>query len=314
MTGEPTHPEALEGALLQAVQESPGDETPWLVLADWLEEQADPRAELVRLQLALRRQPGPAERLAWEERVRTLLASGVRPCVPLLTNSIGMQLALILAGRFLMGSPERSDDEGPQHEVEISKPFYLGIYQVTQAEYEKVMSTNPSWFSATGGGNDKIEGQDTSRFPVECVTWEDANEFCKKLSELPDEQESGRVYRLPTEAEWEYACRGGAASATPFSFGASLSSTQANFNGGYPYGGADKGPFLGRTATVGSYHPNIFGLYDMHGNVWEWCADWYDEDYSQSPAGKDPPGAATGTRRVLRGGSWYFHGRASIVV
>jgi formylglycine-generating enzyme required for sulfatase activity len=184
----------------------------------------------------------------------------------------------------------------------------MGVYEVTQGEYEKVMGTNPSNFSPTGGYKDRVEGKDTSQFPVENVSWNDAVEFCKKLSELPEEKRSGRVYRLATEAEWEYACRGGASSSKPFHFGDSLSSTQANFDGNYPYGGAGKGPYLKRTTRVGSYQANTFGLYDMHGNVWEWCADWYDENYYKDSPRKDPTGPATGTSRVLRGGSWDGNG------
>ena len=117
---------------------------------------------------------------------------------------------------------------------------------------------------------------------------------------------AGRAYRLPTEAEWEYACRGGANSSTPFSFGGSLSSTQANFDGDYPYGGAAREPYLQRTTAVGSYPPNAYGLFDMHGNVWEWCQDWFGP-YSRKSV-KDPTGASTGEHRVLRGGSWYNGG------
>ena len=113
------------------------------------------------------------------------------------------------------------------------------------------------------------------------------------------------MYRLPTEAEWEYSCRAGATASTPFHFGTSLNSTQANFHGEYPYGGAAKGPSLGRACAVGSYPPNAWGLYDLHGNVWEWCADWFSPDFYRQPeAGQDPHGPPTGTRRVLRGGSW----------
>jgi formylglycine-generating enzyme required for sulfatase activity len=199
-----------------------------------------------------------------------------------------------------MGSPPdekgRQPVEGPQHEVEISKPFYLGVYEVTQAEYEQVMGTNPSCFSPTGNRKEQVAGQDTSRFPVELVSWIDAVKFCKKLSELPEEKRAGRVYRLPTEAEWEYACRGGA-SLKPCHFGDSLSSTQANFGGN-----------LGRTTRVGSYPANAFGLCDMHGNVWEWCADWYDGDYYKVSPRKDPKGPATGRNRVLRGGAWFLDG------
>ena len=217
-------------------------------------------------------------------------------------NSIGMKLVRIPTGKFTMGSPNgeknRSEDE-EQHEVEITKEFWLGIHEVTQKEFKAVMGYNPSYFSKDGegktgvtyitkpaGGKDKVPA-DTSGFPVENVSHEEAEEFCKKLT--AKEAKSGRKYRLPTEAEWEYACRGGAASSTPFHFGDTLSSSQANFNGNYPYGGADKGEYL-RTCKVGSYKKNGFGLYDMHGNVWEWCADWYSKDYySKSPA-KDPPG------------------------
>jgi formylglycine-generating enzyme required for sulfatase activity len=211
-------------------------------------------------------------------------------------NSLGMKLVRIPAGKFLMGSPanepDRYDDEGPQHEVEISQSFYVGVYEVTQEEYQKVMGTNPSWFSAQGGGKDQVANQDTRRFPVENVSWNDAVEFCRKLSDLPDEKRAGRVYHLPTEAEWEYACRGGARSSEPFHFGKTLSTDQANIDSR-----------LGRTAAVGSYPANGYGLHDMHGNVWEWCQDWR----GNYPGGfvKDPTGPENGTSRVLRGGSWF---------
>ncbi len=227
-----------------------------------------------------------------------------------ITNSIGMKLVLITAGKFLMGSPKDEKDRLPdeeQHEVSITKPFYLGVYVVTQAEYEKVMGNNPSYFSAKGGGKASVKDMDTGQFPVEQVSWDDAVAFCKKLSELPEEKKAGWVYRLPTEAEWEYACRAG--TKTPFHYGDSLSSKQANFSGGFPYGGADKGPFLMRTAKVGTYAANAFGLYDMHGNVWEWCQDWYDENYYKNSPKEDPPGSAQTSDRVVRGGSWYFFGR-----
>jgi formylglycine-generating enzyme required for sulfatase activity len=229
-----------------------------------------------------------------------------------LKNSIGMKLVLIKPGKFTMGSPANESEREPfdegserQHEVEITKHFYMGVCEVTQAQYRKVMGENPSWFSASGGGRDKVQSQDTSEFPVENVSWHDAVAFCKKLSEQPDEKQAGRLYHLPTEAEWEYACRGGVRS--PFHCGGSLSSRQANFNGDFPYGGAPKGPYLGRTTTVGSYQPNAFGLYDMHGNVWEWCADWYATDYNPNDR-QDPQGPATGIRRVLRGGLWCLSG------
>ncbi len=261
------------------------------------------------------------------EDVITLIEKGQATLVKEITNSIGMKLRLIPAGTFTMGSPEdekgRQDEEGPQHKVEITKPFYMGVYEVTQAEYEKVMGYNPSYFSRNGkekagakyffkpsGGKDRVRGLTTISFPVENVTWDEAVEFCKKLSELASEKQAGRVYRLPTEAEWEYACRGGAKKYQVFAFGNSLSSKQANFHGSFPYGGAENGKYLGRTCKVGSYQANGFGLYDMHGNVWEWGNDFYsDRTYTENKR-TDPRGPKTGASRSLRGGSWLMHGHS----
>lgn len=227
------------------------------------------------------------------------------------TNSIGMKLARIPAGEFLMGSAESDagarEDEMPQHRVRITRPFYLGVYEVTQAEFEGLMKTNPSSFTRAGLLKHAPAEVDAARLPVDNVTWYAAVEFCRRLSDLPLEKEAGRVYRLPTEAEWEYACRAG--TTTVIYFGDALSSTQANFNGALPFGNAEPGPFLNRTTTVGSYEPNAFGLYDMHGNLHEWCMDRFGRDYySQSPI-DDPKGPATGTSRVIRGGDWYSDGR-----
>jgi formylglycine-generating enzyme required for sulfatase activity len=256
-----------------------------------------------------------------------------------ITNSIGMQLLRIPAGKFQMGSTrEEQDDaqadyerttrkkasdtirawyraEGPRHEVEITRAFSLGIHEVTQAQYQKVMGYNPSHFCTEGagkegvtyawkpaGGKDRVSGKDTDVFPVENVSWDEAVVFCRKLSELPAERRAGRKYRLPTEAEWEYSCRGGASSSSPFHFGDSLSSKQANFHGRHPYGGAGRGIFLGRTRKVGSYTKNAFGLHDMHGNVWEWCSDWFDADYYSKSPRRDPQGPSSGSARVFRGG------------
>ena len=292
-----------EAALLQTIVDDPANAaTTWLVLADWLEERGDPRFELIRLRHDEQFRPElrPAER---DDRVRQLLAAGVAPCVPAWTNSLSMRFALIPAGTFLMGSPDseadRFADEGPQHEVEITRPFFLGIHPVTQEQYEKVMGKNPSYITSKNGGG--------ANHPVEQVSWKEAVTFCRKLSARPEEKSSGRTYRLPTEAEWEYSCRGGATSSRPFSFGDCLSSPQANFAGLYPYGGAAEGPYLKRTTAVGSYPPNAFGLFDLHGNVWEWCADWFGSYPSQSV--EDPPGPPTGTSRVLRGGSWSNGGK-----
>jgi len=195
-----------------------------------------------------------------------------------LGRGITMKLVLIRPGNFLMGSPDsdkgRAPEEGPQHEVTISKPFYLGVTEVTQAQYEAVMGTNPSKFK--GPAN-----------PVDSLTWDEAAEFCRRLSE-----KTGKTVRLPTEAEWEYACRAG--SKTRFSFGDSESAL-----GDYAWWGSNSG---GKTHPVGQKKPNAWGLYDMHGNVYEWCADWYGP-YS-SEALTDPQGTASGGNRVVRGGAW----------
>jgi formylglycine-generating enzyme required for sulfatase activity len=227
-----------------------------------------------------------------------------------LENTLRMKLALIPPGEFQMGSPvdeiPRGDrDVSPYnewpHRVRITQPFLLGVYEVTQREWEELMGSQPSWFSSNGDGKDKVSGLDTSRFPVEQVSWEEATEFCRKLS-----QREGKPYRLPTEAEWEYACRAG--TTTTFHFGNLLNGDKANVNGNYPYGTNTKGRFLERPGPVGSYSGNAFGLYDMHGNVSEWCNDWYDGDYygSSNASGADPMGPSEGSRRVQRGGSWSW--------
>ncbi len=255
-------------------------------------------------------------------RQKTSLTSVVQPPKGLpkrITNSIGMKFVLIPAGSFLMGSPPdeegRKDDEGPQHEVEITQPFYLAVTPVTQKQYETVMGTNPSYFSAKGRGkykvssiddtrNYKVSSMDTRQFPVEKVSWEDAIEFCNWLAALTKETESGHSYRLPTEAEWEYACRGGAASSQVFHFGNSLSSRQANFDVKRPPDAAGNYRTLARTCKVGSHPPNRFGLCDMHGNVCEWCQDWYDKNYYATSPRQDPKGPLRGSARVFRGGCW----------
>jgi uncharacterized protein (TIGR02996 family) len=224
-------------------------------------------------------------------------------CPPRLFTSIGMQLALIPAGTYLMGAPPDEQghfpNETPQHEVTITQAFYLGLYPVTQRDYQTVMGSNPSLFQS--------QNADRLNHPVENVSWEDAVEFCHRLSRLPDEWAAGRVYRLPTEAEWEHACRAGGTS--PFTWGDTACSTQANFAGRSPYGNAAEGPYLERTSSVGSYPPNAFGLFDMHGNVWEWCNDWYQSDYYRHSPHEDPPGPDSGETHTLRGGSWFIVGR-----
>lgn len=198
-------------------------------------------------------------------------------------NSLGMKMMLIPAGTFFMGSPEGEGfaDEQPRHEVRISRHFYLGAFPVTQEEFQRVVGENPSWFSSNGGGKDKARAMDTASLPVECVSWDDAALFCKLLSRLPEEQKAGRVYRLPTEAQWEYACREGA----------SLRE-QATF---YQNGTRN-------LRSVGSGLPNAFGIFDMPGELSEWCQDWFDENYYAVSPYKNPRGPETGDSRVLRGG------------
>jgi len=228
-----------------------------------------------------------------------------------ITNSLGMSLTRIPAGEFMMGSADDDaaarDDEMPQHRVRITKPFYVSTFEVTQSQFEQLMEVNPSSFTRAGLLKGKPPEVDAGKLPVDNVTWFAAIEFCQRLSNMPDEKTAGRVYRLPTEAEWEYACR--AETTTIFNVGDSLSSEQANFNGEHPFGDAESGPFLNRTHTIGSYQPNRFGLYDMHGNLHEWCMDRFERDYYHNSPTDDPQGPETGTSRVIRGGDWYSDGR-----
>jgi formylglycine-generating enzyme required for sulfatase activity len=210
--------------------------------------------------------------------------------LPKIFNSIGMELVLIPKGKFTMGSPASEEgryENETEHEVTISKDYYLGVTEVTQGQYEKVIGVNPSFWQKR-----VIRKSDSSMYPVEQVTWEDAVEFCKELSDLPEEKKAGRVYRLPTEAEWEYACRAGSKSA--YSFGKSSKSL-----GDYAWFDENSN---GQTHPVGQKKPNAWGLYDMLGCVWEWCSDWYDE-YPKG-AVSDPTGPIKGSVRVYRGGSW----------
>jgi formylglycine-generating enzyme required for sulfatase activity len=221
-------------------------------------------------------------------------------------NSIGMRLVPIPTGTFMMGAPESETgsriDERPVHEVHITRPFWLGAHEVTQAEYRAVVGSNPAFFSPEGLGAEKVSGLNTDRFPIEQISWDAASEYCRLLSARPEEIAAGRIYRLPTEAEWQYACRAG--TQTAFSFGDALGSQQANINGNFPYGGAPRGPFLGRTCEVGSYPPNAFGLYDMHGNVAEMMSDWYGRYYFKDSPSEDPKGPEKGSDKVVLGGSW----------
>lgn len=239
----------------------------WLARAQQLVDKGDPNR--IKQALAAAKAAGAVEQnllAVWEEYAQIqarLLA------LPPAHNSIGMQFKKLPAGAFAMG----------MRQVTLTKPFYLGVHEVTNAQWKQVMGSVPSQWT------------DDNR-PVEQVSWEDAMEFCKKLSAVPEERMAGRVYRLPTEAEWEYACSAG--STTNYSFGDDRSRLGEH---GWFYDNSGS-----RTHLVGQKNPNAWGLYDMHGNVLEWCGDWYD-DYPKG-ATTDPQGPARAFVRIYRGGSW----------
>lgn len=207
----------------------------------------------------------------------------------------GPLMVVIPAGSFLMGSPpdepEGAADEGPQHPVRIARPFAMGVHAVTFDDYDR-------FAAATGAALPEDEGWGRASRPVINVSWDDARAYCAWLT-----RQSGKSYRLPSEAEWEYACRAG--TTTPFHFGARLSTEQANFDGNYSYNGSAEGEYREQTIPVGSFPPNAFGLYDMHGNVWEWCQDAWHESYDGAPQGGSAWESEAVDSRMLRGGSWY---------
>lgn len=227
------------------------------------------------------------------------------------TNSLGMKFVWIPPGSFVMGSPKDELEKGSpmenenrmgmkkligqdlfedmekketrQHKVTLTKGFYMGVYTVTQEQWQAVMGNNPSHFKGE------------KNLPVENVSWDKCQEFVKKLRE-----KDTKPYRLPTEAEWEYSCRAG--TKTAFYFGDTISTDQANYDGTHTYGDGGKGVYRKKTMPVGSFPANPWGLYDMHGNVWQFCQDWYG-DYPQEDV-VDPQGPDKGNSRVARGGSW----------
>jgi formylglycine-generating enzyme required for sulfatase activity len=206
---------------------------------------------------------------------------------PTAADPFAAQMVLIQGGTFMMGSPESEADRSNneyQHQVSVSS-FKMSKYEVTQAQWEAIMGNNPGYFKGC------------AQCPVENVSWDDIQDFLQRLN-----AKTGKNYRLPTEAEWEYAARGG--TSTPFYTGNCLSTDQANYDGNYPYQTCAKGKYRGKTTPVGSYAPNKYGLYDLHGNVWEWCSDWYGKDYYNNSPANNPKGPSTGSSRVLRGGSW----------
>jgi formylglycine-generating enzyme required for sulfatase activity len=210
-----------------------------------------------------------------------------------IAKDVKLKAVLIPAGTFAMGSPAteegRSEDE-MEHRVTISRPFYLGRYEVTQQEFSLVMGADPSAAKAPSK-------------PVDGASWNDAVEFCKRVTAL-----CKRTVRLPTEAEWEYACRAG--TTTPFYTGVSISTKQANYDGYLKLGAGMSGHSRGETMPVASYPPNPWGLYDMHGNVWEYCEDYCDNTYYRRSPAVDPkcvePAKELSGARCVRGGSWYL--------
>jgi formylglycine-generating enzyme required for sulfatase activity len=217
-----------------------------------------------------------------------------------LNATVAMDMLWCSPGTFTMGSPTtetgRQSDREDEHNVSLTQGFYLGKYEVTQAQYEAVIGTNPSEFNATGNGNR----------PVEKVNWTEAVAFCTQLT--TQEQAAGRLpagwaYVLPTESQWEYACRAG--TTTAYSWGTTIASSNANYNWD---GGANDGNDFKQTRDVGQYAANPWGFFDMHGNVWEWTADRYQAAYPTGNPVIDPTGPASGSLRVGRGGSWSHGG------
>jgi formylglycine-generating enzyme required for sulfatase activity/uncharacterized caspase-like protein len=222
-----------------------------------------------------------------------------------LGNDALLEMVAIPGGQFLMGSPENEPErlasESPQHTVTI-QPFHMGKFPVTQAQWQAVaalpkvkidLNPEPSYFK---GANR----------PVEQVSWDHAIEFCVRLSRFVEGRlanKTGKPYRLPSEAEWEYACRAG--TTTPFHFGETITTDLANYDGNYIYGSGSKGEYRGQTTEVGKFPANAFGLYDMHGNIWEWCQDAWHESYERAPAdGTAWMSKNDNDYRLLRGGSW----------
>ncbi|MCE9567743.1 MAG: SUMF1/EgtB/PvdO family nonheme iron enzyme [Planctomycetes bacterium] len=280
-------------ALLGGIVKEPTEETRWLVLADWLEENDDPRrGELLRLHrrlLATCCEPDAhPERKAWQARIVELIAAGVQPCVPQRTvqlpGVVPMTFSFIPPGSFLMGKNDHHSNK-PVHKVTLTRGFFLGIYPVTQTQWEALINSDPSEFKGPNR-------------PVEQVSWDDCQKFCDEFAKCLKGR--GRV-RLPTEAEWEWACRAGTTS--EYHFGDVINTDLANYNGRDSWNDSPKGKNREETTEVGSFPLNLWGLYDMHGNVWDWCSDWYGEYAAGDQT--DPQGNSDRYSHVLRGGCYH---------
>ncbi len=209
-----------------------------------------------------------------------------------LGNEVTLEMVKIPAGRFLMGSAK--EFESPQHYVDVPE-FFMGKYPVTQAQWQAVMGKNNFWQVIMGNNPSEFKGANR---PVENVSWNDATEYCQKLSQI-----TGKKYSLPSESQWEYACRAG--TTTPFYFGETITSELANYRGTSTYADELKGKYREETTDVGIFPPNAFGLYNMHGNVWEWCADEWHSNYEGAPTDGSAWLDGNENRSPLRGGSWY---------
>jgi len=283
-----------EDAFLEAMRESPGDWALRLIFADWLEEQGDPRHERIRTQHRLLTEPKltAAARRALEE---DLLSLNDTPAVgPFVTGAVGMEFAWIPAGTFLMGSPEDEhgrDRDETQHRVTLSHGWWMGRHLVTQSQWAAVMGANTSHFRDRG-----------HNLPAEWVSWDDCVGFCQEMGNL-----DGRPYRLPSEAEWEYACRGGIG--TPFWFGETIDRTRCNYESSYAYNGGPTHAPQNVTTPATKYPANPFGLSDIHGNLQEYCADRHSGEHSgyAARAISNPRGPSRGQYRIIRGGSWGAH-------
>ncbi len=268
-----------------------------LSLINFLDEQGYPLDENAETELKEFQQH---YKLKNEDVVRLRKAQEAELFTEKLGNGVVLEIVPIPGGKFLMGSPdnepERRNSESPQHLVSI-QPFFIGKYPVTQSQWAIVaalkkvnidLNPDPSHFK---GANR----------PVERVSWDDAIEFCARLS-----NKTGKTYRLPSEAEWEYACRAG--TTTPFYFGERITTDLANYNGNYTYGAGSKGEYRKQTTDVGKFPPNPFGLFDMHGNVYEWCQDAWHENYNGAPIDGNA-WMSDKENRLLRGGSWLYDPR-----
>ena len=239
-----------------------------------------------------------AARAAAERKAAAARAATARAAAAAKAVAQKMRMVVVPAGNFQMGSPSseqsRHDDEGPVHRVTIASAFAVGVYEVTFEEWDACVDVG-----GCGGYRPDDEGWGRGRRPVINVGWEEAQRFVAWLREG-----TGEGYRLLSEAEWEYVARAG--TTTPFHTGATIATSQANYDGDYTYGNGRKGVDLGKTVPVGSFSPNAFGVYDVHGNVWEWVEDCRNDSYRGAPSDGSAWERGDCSRRVLRGGSWYF--------